>query len=433
MMRSLIVCCLASITSIASNGAFADRYAIIGGTVHTLGSQGTLQNGQVLVEDGKIAAVGVDIRIPDGTRRIDASGKVITPGLFDPVGQLGLTEVSAEESTVDFIQRGDRISASFDVADAFNPQSTLIAVNRIEGVTRALIAPASSGVDAAGAHSRIFSGLGSVVDLGVDDEFLVARAAALVVNLGSVGSQFSGGSRAAAMQELRTALTDAKEYAQHRDAYNDGARREYSLSQADLEALQDVLAGQRPMLVYVQRASDITVLIRLARDFGIRLIIVGGAEAWMVADELAAASVPVILRPMNNLPSSFDALNSRLDAAAILRSAGVSIVIGEAGTHNSRNMTQAAGNAVANGLSWLDGLRAITLAPAQLYGLGHKLGSIEPWKDADLVIWDGDPLEVTSYPDMVIVEGVMMPMQSRQSLLRDRYLQTDSGMPPAYR
>ena len=384
-----------------------------------------------------ITAVGRNVSVPAGADTIDANGKIITPGLFSALGQLGLTEVGAVDGTVDGIQRGEQFSAGFDIAAAYNPRSTLIAVNRIEGITRAAVTPTGyAGPDDFGNVSHIFSGLGAIVQLGDTAEHVVRRQAMMILHLGAGGGSLAGGSRAAAMLQLRTALDDALDYAGHKSEFESRNRRDYSLSRADLEALQSVIEGTTPLLVHVDRASDIEVLLALADEYKLRLIIAGGAEAWMVAGQLAAAKVGVVLSSINNLPSSFDELNSRLDAAALLADAGVVVALGGDGSvqnHNARNITQAAGIAVANGLTWETALRAITLTPAELYGVADRSGSIEVGKYADLVVWNADPLELTSYPQQVFINGERVSMQSRQTLLRDRYLDSSSTLPPAYR
>lgn len=418
----------------ASGAASAQTTAITGATVHTVGPAGTLDNATIIVDGGSIAAVGVDIDIPAGAERVDATGKIITPGLFSPLGQLGLSEVDAVAGTNDAIQRGDQFSAAFDVAEAFNPRSLVIAVTRIDGVTRAGITPRPGRTDSDGNSSRVLSGLGSVVHLGADSGYLVRHGAVVVANFGEAGSSVAGGSRAAAVQILRTALDDANDYRDNQAAYQRGASRDYSVSGADLDALLTVLDGNAALLFNVNRASDISRVIELAAGYDISAIVAGGAEAWMVADELAAAGVPVILDGINNLPADFDRINARLDSARILLDAGVAVAFGaSAQTHNARLLTQSAGIAVANGLSRDQALEAITLTPARILGVGEVTGSIEPGKDADLVVWSTDPLELTSYPDQVYIRGVAMPMESRQTLLRDRYLPGNSGKPPAFR
>jgi len=424
----------AALLAIAATAASAQTTAITRATIHTVGPEGTLENATVLIHDGRIAAVGTNVQVPAGADVIDASAKIVTPGLFSPMGQLGLSEVGAVAGTNDAVQRGDDFSAGFDVADAYNRRSVIIPITRIEGITRALIAPRAGRPDEEGNSSRVLSGLGSVVQLGDSGDYLTRRGAAVVVNLGETGSAVAAGSRAAAIQELRAALADALDYRQNKSASDRGDWREYSVSRADLDALISVLEGQSSLVFNVNRASDIEVVIKLAAEFSMGAIIIGGAEAWMLADELAAANVSVIIDGTANLPGDFDRLNARLESGGILAAAGVRVAFGAgAQTHQARNITQSAGNAVANGMDWDDALEAITLAPAEMYGVDSDLGSIEVGKLADLVIWGADPLELTSYPEQVFIQGESVPMQSRQTLLRDRCLQTDTDKPPAFR
>jgi imidazolonepropionase-like amidohydrolase len=434
-MKTLIRSVLLATALLFAQTAVAQSIAITGATVHTAGPAGTVENATIVITDGDVTAVGSDVSAPDGFREIDASGKIITPGLITPFGQIGLVEVNAEENTVDFIQRGDQFSASFDPADAYNPRSSLVATNRIEGITHAVIAPLPREPDVLGNQSRVFSGLASVVRL-TDDDYIVERGAAFVANLGETGGQIAAGSRGAALMILRAALDDARDYARNVQAYEQGSRRPYSLSRSDLVALQALLDGSKPLLVRAHRASDIATAIGLAAEYDLDLIVLGGVEAWMVADELAAADASVILDSLANLPGSFEQLNARLDGASVLSKAGVRFAIGGDGAsqnHNARNITQAAGIAVANGLSWDEALRALTLAPAEMYGVADRIGSLEAGKRADLVIWNDDPLELTSYPEQVYIGGEAIPMESRQTLLRDRYLKAGSNKPPAYR
>ena len=408
---------------------YAGTTAIVGGKVHTVGPQGTIDNGTVLIIDGRIAAVGDDVEIPSDAETVDATGKVVTPGLFTPFSQLGLVEVGLSAGPTDYSQRGERFTAGFDVADAYNPRSTLVAVNRIEGVTRAVIAPTPGYPNESGA-GHVLAGLAAVVNLG-DSDALDRRATAMVVALGEMGSHFAGGTRTAAWLTLRNALDEALDYREHRDDFERGMRREYVHSVADLDALQGVVNGNTPLIVAIDRASDIEVLIDLVNEYSLKAIIAGGAEAWMLADELAGAGIAVVVDPLANLPGNFDKLNARFGSAAILIDAGVKVAIGDGDSHNARNMAQAAGNAVSHGLGWDAALRAITLTPAEIYGVAATVGSLEAGKAADVVIWPGDPLELTNFPEQVFINGEKIPMVSRQTLLRDRYLQTDG--PPAYR
>lgn len=411
--------------------ASAATTAIVGGKVHTVGPQGTIENATVLIVDGRIAAVGADVDVPADAETIDASGKIVTPGLFSPYGHLGLVEVGMSAGPTDYSQRGDQFTAGFDIADAYNSRSTLIPINRIEGVTRAVVAPSPGYPDESG-HGHILAGLAAIVNLG-DDNVMDQRAAAMVVVLGEGGAPLSGGTRTGAWLTLRNSLNEALDYREHKGDFERGMRRDYTHSMTDLDALQGVINGNTPLIVNINRASDIEVLIDLVNEYSLSAIITGGSEAWMLADELSAARIPVIVGPTANLPGNFDRLNARLGSASILINAGVKVAIADsdAQTHNARNMTQSAGNAVANGLDWDAALRAITLTPAEIFGMAATTGSIETGKAADVVIWPGDPLELTNYPEAVFINGVAMPMESRQTMLRDRYMQTEK--PPAYR
>jgi imidazolonepropionase-like amidohydrolase len=402
--------------------ARAEVIAITGGTVETVSSAGRIEGGTVLIRDGRIAAVGVQVEIPAGASVIDARGKVVTPGLIDPLSTIGLAEVSQERSTVDTRVDNDRFSVALDAADAFNPRSILIPVNRIEGITRAVVVPDRvSGSVIAGRSAAVnFVDTGQPVD---------RRHVAVHASFGEGGAALAGGARTAALTRLREALSEAHDYGQHREAWERAGRRGYRLHHFDLEALQPVLRGELPLAVASERASDIQVLVSLAEEYELRLVIVGGAEAWLLAGELADAGVAVILDPLVNLPARFEMLGARIDNAALLAAAGVEIAFASLSgeSHNARNLSQAAGVAVAHGLDWQAGLAALTAGPARIWGL-DGVGRLEAGYEADVVIWDGDPLEVTSYPDAVYIKGRAVPMESRQTLLRDRYLERVLGV-----
>jgi imidazolonepropionase-like amidohydrolase len=419
MRRLLLLLALAAVP------AAAETVAITGGRVVTLGPAGTIDSGTVVIRDGKISAVGRDVAIPAGARRIDATGKVVTPGLMDSLSRLGLVEVSQVEGTRDASTENDRITAAFNVADALNPRSMLIPVNRVEGLTRAVVAPNPG--------SSLIAGQGVVIHLGGPGDYLIQSPVAMFGILGESGAGFVGGSRAAALLRLREALQDARDYAENRKAYDEGDRREYVLSRLDLEALQPVIQGELPLVLAVNRASDVQTVLRLAKEEKLEVILAGGSEAWEVADDIAAAKVPVLISPIDNLPGSFETLGATLESAARLHKAGVTFAFMTGDAHNSRNIRQHAGNAVAYGLPWDVALAAMTIVPARLWGIADRYGTLEPGKDADVVVWDGDPLELTSFPEAVFIRGVQMPMESRQLELRDRYKDVGGATPHAYR
>ncbi|MES1243739.1 MAG: amidohydrolase family protein [Acidobacteriota bacterium] len=425
MRRKMIL----SLLALLSLPPSAETVAIVGAKVYTLGPAGTIENGTVVIQDGKIRAVGPNVAVPDGARRIDARGKMVTPGLMDSLSRLGLVEINAVEGTRDARTENDTITAAFDVVEALNPRSILIPVNRVEGLTRAVVAPAPG--------KSLIAGQGALIHLGGPDggpaNYVVKPRLAMFAVLGEGGMGFGGGSRAAALLRLREAFADARDWAKNRQAYDQGERREYSLSRLDLEALQPVLKGEMTLVLGVNRASDIEAALRLAKEEKLKIMLAGAAEAWIVADQIAAAKVPVLISPISNLPESFESLGSTLENAARLHRAGVTFAFMTGDAHNSRNIRQGAGIAVANGLPWEVSLAAMTSVPARLWGVADRQGSLEPGKDADVVVWDGDPLEITSFPEAVFIRGVQMPMDSRQLELRDRYKDVGGATPPAYR
>jgi len=408
-------------------------FAIVGATVHTLGEGGVMEDATVLVRDGRIDAVGFGLAVPAGASVLDARGKVVTPGFFDSTSQLGLVEVGAVSGSRDARTEDDRVTAAFRVGDAINPGSSLLPVARVEGITRALVLP--------GPGSSLIAGQGAIIHLGGEpgdglEAVLVREPAAMYVAFGERGAGLAGGSRGAALLQLREALDDARDFAVHRDAYDRGDRRGYALSRLDLEALAPVISGDLPLVVTADRASDLLTLLRLGRQYpDLDLVISGAAEGWLVADELAAAGVPVLLSALANLPASFETLGATLANAGRLHRAGVNLAFMSGSAHGSRNLRQDAGNAVAHGLPWEAALAALTTAPAEIWGIADSYGRIAPGYDADLVIWDGDPLELTSYPEHVFIRGEEMPQESRQLLLRDRYLDLpkEGERSPAYR
>ncbi len=370
----------------------------------------------ILVKGQRIVGLGAGLVAPDGARVIDADGRPVTPGLFNAATQLGLVEVSAVSASYDGGSVNPKVTASLRMSDAYNPSSTLIPYNRMLGVTHSLIQPRSEG--------GLFAGTASVVKL-TDSDGIVVKDAAMVVSLGDAGSEMAGGSRAASMALLRESIEDARDYANNKESFQRGSRREYALSRHDLEALVPVVQKRLPLLVRVERASDIERVLAFAKEYGLSLILSGVAEGWRVADKIAAANVPVIFDPIYNLPSSYETLGTRLDNAKLLNDAGVTIMftgMGWQSTHNAYLVRQSAGNAVANGLPYKDAIRAITSTPAQIFGLA-TYGQIKIGADATLVLWSGDPLEVSSNPDLVLIEGQSFALESRATRLRDRYFQ----------
>lgn len=374
-----------------------------------------IERGTVVIRGGVIAAVGANLQPPAAARIIDAAGKIVTPGWLDSGTQIGIVEIPlSAEGTADQSTSDARVSAAFTVLDAFNPLSTVIPVTRTEGITRTLVTPGGTG--------NVFLGQGAVMDLSGDQvPASVTRApAAMVALLGEAGAQIAGGSRSTAMLRIRETLEDARDYGVNRTAFNAHQRRDYVRSRLDLDALQPVLKGQVPLAVQANRASDLLAAIRLADEFKIKLVLLGAAEGWMVADRLAKAKIPVVVKPLTNIPS-FDALGATLENPARLSRAGVTLALASFDTHNSRNLRQEAGNAIANGMNRDAALEAVTLTPARLWGVADRVGSLEAGKDADVVVWSGDPFELSTAAEHVFIKGREMPADTRQKALLERY------------
>jgi len=394
--------------------AAAETVLIRDGRVVTNGSAGTIENGDVLIVDGRIAAVGANVTAPRGVRIVEAHGNYVTPGGFAAMSEIGLSEISGSGAPNDAEVTGDLIAAAAEAGRAFNPGVTAVAVTRMEGVTRAAIAPSST--------ESMFGGRGALVSLSGGPDSVFRQNAFMVVELGETGARRTGGSRAAVWPAFEAALRDAREYPGRYRSGQGGA----VLNEIDAAALQPFARGQGLFLVHVESAADIRRLIRFKRaNPGMRFAIHGGAEAWQVADELARADIPVILDPLSNLPDRFERLSARVDNAVILNRAGVQIGIapmpGTVDAQQARLVLQLAGNAVANGLPWDVAFAAVTRGPAEIFGVGNQLGRIERNYLADVVIWDGDPLQVMAAPTAVFIEGVEEPLVSRQTRLRDRY------------
>ena len=406
--------------------AMAETLLIKGGKVITLTDAGTLAQADILIQDDRIQRVGADLGNMQADRVIDAAGKVVTPGVIAPESELGLTEIGAAASTNDSAIVDMSVGTAFDPVVAFNPHSTLIPFNRAGGLTRAVVTPSS--------EEKIFAGQGFAIKLTSDYDSVTDKALLQKIYLGEYGAQLAGGSRANAFAQVKSALAEAREYAQHKNQIERGEWRELKYPLADLEALQPLLRGEQIALISVNRASDILQVLELANDFNLKLVIDGAKEGWMVADQLATAGVPVIIDPVSNNPSAFESLGARMENAALLHKAGVKVLIGGpgyAGSHNSYLSRQGAGNAVAYGLPYEEGLKAVSTNVAEVFGL--EGGAIKPGAVADLVIWSGDPLEVTSYVEGVMIGGAPQSLVNRSTRLRDRYLKPQAGYEHAYK
>lgn len=416
---------LGLLVALFSSALSAQSYVIDGGMVYTLGSKGTLASASVWIENGKIKAVGEKLDAPSTVKRIGAKGKIVTPGFFDAYSQLGLMEIPSIPSTNDSSASSPELSAGFRVTDAFNPYSTVIPVTRVEGITRVLCVPNQG--------SNLFLGTGSVMQLGSTDKYVVVSKAAMVMNMGERGSSLSSGSRATAISNLREILSDARDYRTHVADYEQNKKRKYMVSKRDLEALVPVVQGTLPIVVRVHRVADMRAIMNLKSEFpSVRWIFYGASQGWIIAKEIADAKIPVIVEPLVNNPYQFERLNATMENAGLLHKAGVLLTYTYADEpHNSRALRYALGNAVANGLPWLEAIKGVTVNAAKTFNVANY-GTLEAGKDADVVIWSGDPLEVTTVAEQVWIQGKEIPMRTRQTLLRDRYKNLAPDLSHAY-
>lgn len=453
-MRKLVVS-LAALAAALATPALAQSVVITNARVLTAGPAGEIAHGLVMIDKGKITAVldqtTVRLAFAPGTQVIDAQGGVVTPGFIAPNALLGAVEVRSLGD--DLVVNNPDIGAAFDVQYALNPASTLIPVARMAGVTRAIVTPISAGGGGGGADfhaddgeelmtagggggtkaAALFAGQAAVIHLGEATDILVKPKVGMVVPFGDGGANVAGGARGAEIVALRTAFRDVRDYMRNKAAYDRAGVRDLALSKADLEALIPVIEGRMPIIAVVQKASDIRTVLKFAREEKIKVILSGAEEGWMAAREIAAAGVPVIIDPLSNRPQTFQTLGASLENAAKLDAAGVTVVLqGSGGAHRIRELRYNAGNAVAYGMPYQAALAAMTINPAKVFGVADKVGSLEPGKDADVVIWTADPFEPLSQPTAIFIRGEAQPLTSRQIELRDRYKDLSGPYPPAY-
>jgi imidazolonepropionase-like amidohydrolase len=390
-----------------------------------------IDGGTVIIRDGNVVAVGMSVAVPAGARRIDAKGKWVTPGVFAGFTRLGLSEVDAVKGTNDKSGGKSGFSAAIDVAPAIDPFRSPFAVNRAAGVTRAVVAPEAA--------ESIFAGHGAIADLGADSSPVTKARAFQFAEFGEDGSALSGGSRAGTHLHFRAMLREAQDYAAGRGNFDDEL-----LKAEDAKALLNVLRGETRLLIHVEGANDMLRLIELKRDFpSVKMVFVGASEGWRIAPQLVQAGVPVIASALNDLPVTFEMLGATQSNIGRMKDAGVQVAIGminDRDSHQLRYTTQYAGNIVslqfvpdATGLTWDEAFAAISSVPADIMGVGDRFGSLKAGKAADVVIWDGDPLELSSAATTVFIDGVEQPLTNRQNRLRDRYARpTEGDLPKAY-
>ena len=402
---SLIVAALS-----VSAGAFAKSVAITNTTVYTGTEQGVLTNANVVIEDGKIIAVNPTNLNVDET--VDGKNRILTAGFISSLSGLGLVEVDAVSASRD--ARPKKNSIDFSPALAFNPNSSLIPFSRKGGITHSVVAPSGS--------EGIWGGQAFTVDLSGDYDSVIDESTATMAYFGSQRRD----SRATSLLALEKQLTDLKKkLAKAKDSDKDDKKEPSQKEQI----LTNLMAGKQPLIARVSRASDILHLLKMKKEFGLNLVLNGAGDAIRVKQQIADAGVPVILQAITNLPGSFDSLKVSLTNAAELTEAGVKVIINQPDTHISYNLRTDVGIAIAHGLDRDAALHAVTKNPADVFGLpGGVIAKGEP---ANLVLWSGDPFEISSKVEALWIDGEMKSTKSRQDKLRDRYL-SDQKTPRAY-
>jgi imidazolonepropionase-like amidohydrolase len=380
--------------------------------------------GNVLIDDNKISKVSTSSLRGDVV--INATGKILTPGIISTDTEIGIVEIGALSVTRD--DSSSLYKIGFSIYDAFNPNSVLIPWNRSNGITSTLTLPQNT-------NSPI-GGLGSFFVL---DSSLEISGSKDVVMIGRVG-----GSRGKSRAETFSIIEDLLEFASSIDSsdmktYKDIAEiiddspiaETMELHPRDLKALYRLINDDLPLIIKANRASDLLKLIKLKETYDLNLIIMGAQEAGLVADRIADSKIPLIINPINNIPGSFDELGANIELAGKLEDLGITLMFNAPRDHNYHLIRQGAGVAVANGMSYAGALKALTLSPVEVFKLGNR-GQIAPGKIADLIIWDADPLEPSSMPEKVFINGKDIDLTSRMSRLTERYTK-NKEKPNGYR
>lgn len=406
--------------------AAQNTIAITGGRVLTI-SHGSIEKGTVLVENGKIVAVGRDVKVPRGAQVIDARGKVVMPGMFDAGDKLGTVEIPALQITVDATEYTDPLQPELRVLDALNPGSENILVTRAAGITNSLSTPAEGNL--LGGQSAVIQLEGETVE-----QLMVKSPAALHISLGEQSKLTYGekdrapDTRMGEMAMLRQEFLKAQHYKQVQDAYaqkQSGGKDEKPSAppgrDLKMEAMLEALEGKIPVVAHAERVSDMESALRLADEFHFRLILAGAAGAWRIADQLAARKVPVIVGPILQEPNHMESLDARLDNAARLYKAGVPVAIQTTGDNEVRNLPFEVEYAISYGLPEDAALQAVTLNPARFFGVDSRLGSIDEGKDANLIVLDGTPFRVKTHVLTELIAGKVVDLSNHQTRLYEFY------------
>lgn len=399
---------LIALSLIASGSAFAASVAIKNATIYTSSDKGLLENASVVFENGKITAVNPANLAADTI--IDAKGKVVTPGIISAMNQIGLVEVGAVSTTRDASPK--KAEMTFDPSYAFNSDSSLIPFARKGGITSSVVAPHSWG--------GTFMGQAFTVAMNSELESIIDTKVAAVASFGAASKDSRASSLIALIDKLKgqkKKLADAAEKsADDKSDKKDKKAKEPSDEETLLTAL---LNGEKPLVAKASRTSDILHLINIKKDYGVNVVIAGAKDAIKVKQQLADANVPVLISVVDNLPGNFDSLNAGLTTAGELEQAGVKVILFNSDSHLINNLRLDAGNAVSYGMTNVGAIEAMTVNVAQAFNM--DTGTIKVGSSADIVLWSGDPLEISSKVETMWINGSQVSTESRQDALRKRY------------
>jgi imidazolonepropionase-like amidohydrolase len=433
LLGAVVVLALSGARPSNAQTSAADDIAITHAKIFTLAGP-PIEDGTAVIHEGKIAAVGAGVAIPAGAQVIDAKGLQLYPGLFDPVTQMGLSEISAVIATIDSTETGP-LNPDVTAATAILPSSAHIPVTRASGITEVIAAPASGGFDSRNA-TNLMGGQASAIHLAgwTPDEMAINKRAAMVVDWPGIETRsfdfttFTNKEKtfADAKKEYDKQVNDLADYIEQARHYAQALQNSASAGlQRDvkLEALVPVVRGEMPLLIFADKARQIRDAVEFCDKQKLKLIVAGANEAWKVKDLLRSKSVPVILRPVLGEPLEEDDTYDRLlTQPEELRAAGIKFAFGSFDNSFARRLGQNAANAVAHGLPYDEGLKAVTLYPAQMFGLDAQLGTVETGKIANLIVTNGDPLDVTSDVRYLFIRGRLISTDNKQKALYEKYL-----------
>ena len=402
---------------IFSLNTFAQSILLKGGMVHS-GTGASAQIQDILISGSKISNIGNDIIINGKTQVIELNGLPVTPGLISPMSNLGIVEINALDVTRD--DESDILKAGFSIFNAFNPHSTGIPWNRSNGVTSAITSPGSSDFPMFGLASYFILD-GSLEIKGLRD----------VAMFGRMGSSYGSRAETLAVLESLLELGQKASIMPVEEILEMRLAEQLELQAQDIIALNNLVNNDLPFVLETNRAVDILQAIALKKKYGLNLILSSVEEAPMVINQLKASNIPVIIDPMDNIPDSFDELGSSLILGKILDQAGIKIMFSTQRSHNYHLMRQGSGNAVAYGMSYESAIRGMTNTVAETFNLGNR-GSLVKGKIADIVVWDADPLEPSSFPKFIFIDGKPQALTSRSTRLTERYTDKDDK-PSSYK